>query len=292
MGTTFVAVDVETANADLSSVCEVGAVRVRDGALCESFTTFVNPQTYFDSWNVSIHGITENMVRNAPAFPELAAALSDFVGPCLVASHTAFDRVAFDRVHARYRLAPPTWSWLDTARVARRAWADRFAHSGYGLAQVADYLGIEFHHHRALEDARTAAQILLRAVAHVGLDLEAWQHRVHQPIFLVGARIARDGNPEGPLAGDEVAFTGSLMMTRAEAAEVAADLGCDVGEGVTRKTTILVVGIQDEAKLHGYEKSAKHRKAEKLNAAGQPIKILSEDDFLALVDLYRAPTTV
>lgn len=296
MTASFVAVDVETANAERSSVCQVGVVRVEDGTLTDTFKTLVNPQTYFDPFNVSIHGITEEMVEAEPTFPEIESALNEFIGPSLVASHTAFDRVAFGRLYEKYRLAPPAWHWLDTARVARRAWAQQFGRSGYGLACVAAFCGIEFQRHDALEDARAAALILVRAVSEIGLDLEGWQQRVRQPIFgnpmIAGkATIVRDGDPDGPLAGEEIVFTGALIMTRAEAATVAARLGCDVGQGVTKKTTMLVVGIQDGYRLNGYEKSAKHRKAEKLIAAGQPIAILTEDDFLALLRLHEDTVT-
>jgi DNA polymerase-3 subunit epsilon len=65
---------------------------------------------------------------------------------------------------------------------------------------------------------------------------------------------------------------------------MAAKIGCVVGEGVTKKTTILVVGDQDTRKLLGHEKSSKHRKAEKLVQEGQAIRILRESDFKELVN--------
>jgi DNA polymerase-3 subunit epsilon len=66
-------------------------------------------------------------------------------------------------------------------------------------------------------------------------------------------------------------------------ADLAASVGCQVAAGVTKKTTILVVGDQDISKLAGHEKSAKHRKAELLVAEGYPIRIIRETDFKALV---------
>ena len=72
---------------------------------------------------------------------------------------------------------------------------------------------------------------------------------------------------------------------------MAAALGCEVGGGVTKHTTLLVVGDQDERKLAGYAKSAKHRKAETLIAGGQRILIVGEQDFRALADLDRPVPT-
>lgn len=283
METTFVAIDVETANPDRSSICQVGAVRVENGAIRESWTTLVDPETYFDPWNIKIHGISPSMVRGQPRFPDLVARLRDFVGPRVVASHMAFDRVAIERAHDRYGLVSPGWSWLDTARVSRCAW-QQFADRGYGLASVAAHCGIQFRHHDAGEDAKAAALVLLRAIDESGLDILGWLNRVRQPIDPQRSRISQEGSPEGPLAGEVVVFTGALSILRAEAATRAAELGCDVRDSVSAKTTMLVVGQQDLKKLGGYTKSSKQRKAEKLVLQGAVISILSEADFMPLTE--------
>jgi len=283
METTFVAIDVETANPDHSSICQVGAVRVENGVIGDSWTALVDPETYFDSWNIEIHGITPSMVRGQPPFPNLVTRLHDFVGPRVVASHTAFDRVAIDRAHDRYRLVSPGWSWLDTARVSRRAWP-QFADAGYGLASVAAHCGIQFHHHDAGEDAKAAALVLLRAIDESRLDVPGWLTRVRQPIDPQRSRIPQQGNPEGPLAGEVIVFTGALSIPRAEAATRAAQLGSDVRDSVSAKTTMLVVGQQDLEKLGGYTKSSKQRKAEALVLQGAAISILSEADFMRLAE--------
>jgi DNA polymerase-3 subunit epsilon len=68
---------------------------------------------------------------------------------------------------------------------------------------------------------------------------------------------------------------------------MALKIGCHVGTGVTKKTTILVVGDQDVTKLSGHEKSSKHRKAEQLISKGIPIRILRETDFKEMVKTSR-----
>jgi DNA polymerase-3 subunit epsilon len=75
------------------------------------------------------------------------------------------------------------------------------------------------------------------------------------------------------------------MIPRREAADLAASVGCEVDGGVTKRTTLLVVGDQDVQRLAGHEKSSKHRKAEQLVQMGQPIRILRESDFCELVKL-------
>ena len=151
---------------------------------------------------------------------------------------------------------------------------------GYGLASICASIGYNFQHHDALEDAKAAGTILIAAMTHTGLDLDAWLTRVRQPIDL--QRSTREGNPDGELCGEVIVFTGALTIPREEAADIAASMGCDVDAGVTKRTTLLVVGDQDVQRLAGHEKSSKHRKAEQLIQTGQPIRILRETDFRKL----------
>jgi len=74
-------------------------------------------------------------------------------------------------------------------------------------------------------------------------------------------------------------------MLRRQAADLASVAGCEVDHGVTKRTTMLVVGDQDIRKLAGHEKSAKHRKAEELIGKGQAIRIITESDFQRVVKL-------
>ena len=100
---------------------------------------------------------------------------------------------------------------------------------------------------------------------------------------LGGLRILRERNAEGALFGESLVFTGAVTIPRWEVADMAAVAGCDVAANVSKKTTMLVVGTQDESKLKGYDKSTKHQKAETLIKKGVDIQILSESDFSELI---------
>jgi DNA polymerase-3 subunit epsilon len=151
-------------------------------------------------------------------------------------------------------------------------------------------LGIDFKHHDALEDARAAGEVLCRASAHAGLTVDDWCARVQRPIDPTSTKpITRDGNTEGPLFGNVAVFTGSLVIPRREAADLAARAGCDVGATVTKKTTLLIVGDQDISKLAGKLKSSKHIKAEGLISQGCQIRILRESDFRSIVVAQAIP---
>lgn len=286
----FVALDVETANADMASICQIGIARYADGQLLEEWSSLINPEDYFDFINVDIHGITEENIVNSPTFPEVVNILGGFLNNTVCVSHTHFDRVSICSALTKYGLQNLDTVWLDSARVARRSWKD-CAWSGYGLANICRRLGYVFKHHDALEDAKASGQVLLAAIKATGLDLESWLKRVEKPIDPTnsssGSAINRDGNPEGELYGEVVVFTGALEILRREAADLAASIGCSVGSGVTKKTTLLVVGDRDVSRLAGKVKSSKHLKAEELIRKGQKIRIIKESDFKELARLQN-----
>jgi DNA polymerase-3 subunit epsilon len=280
---TFVVIDVETANSDLSSICQVGIASFGDGILHGEWESLVNPEDAFDAVNVSIHGIDEEDVRFSPNWSAVYPKVNLLLRGNIVVSHTAFDRAALLRACEKSKLANCECSWLDSAMVARRAWP-KFSQSGYGLANVASEFGIQYMQHNALEDARCAGEILLRAIAETGLSIDQWLERVKQPIdSSMALPIIRDANPDGPLYGEVLVFTGTLSMLRRQAADAASVAGCEVDASVTKHTTLLVVGDEDIRKLAGHEKSSKHRKAEELIAKGQRIRIISESDFQRIV---------
>lgn len=281
----FIAIDVETANADMASICAVGICRFAGGVPAGDMHFLVDPEDEFDRLNVAIHGIEPEMVAGAPTMGHVMPLLIEALAAEVVVHHTHFDRVALERAATRAGQAGTGLRWLDTARIARRTWAD-VASRGYGLRNLADRFSITFRHHDAREDARAAGLVLVRAIEETGLDLEAWFARVAEPIDPERASQARAklaGNPAGHLAGETVVFTGALAMPRADAAQLAGCAGCNVDPGVTKATTILVVGDQDVRKVGVSGKSAKHLKAEAMVASGAALRIVRESDFRELV---------
>jgi DNA polymerase III subunit epsilon len=279
----FVVIDVEAANEDLSSICQVGIASFRDGELADAWMSLVDPQSEFSAINIAIHGIDEYKVMGAPTwrnvFPEINARLLDRI----VVSHTPFDRAALSCACDRSGVKRPEYRWLDSARVVRRTWS-QFSKSGYGLSNVAKHFEIDYQAHDALEDARCAGLLLLRAIAETGLGPEQWLTRSVQPINLA-VQLAHhlDGNPDGELFGETLVFTGRLLVPRPEASVAAAKAGCRVEKNVTKRTTMVVVGDQDLQRLNGHEKSKKHREAEQLIGNGHSIRILGESDFMRVV---------
>jgi DNA polymerase-3 subunit epsilon len=133
--------------------------------------------------------------------------------------------------------------------------------------------------------ARVAGLVVLRAISETGLTLNDWLPRVEHSSFPVSGNAP---NPDGPLVGNVIVFTGTLSLVRGQAAAMAAAAGCDVRNTVTHDTTLLVVGDQDIRRLLGHEKSGKHRKAETLILASQQLRIITERDFIGLLAVESA----
>ena len=205
----FVSLDVETANASLASICQVGIVRFENGQIADTWSSLVDPEEFFDAMNVSIHGIDEDDVDGAPTFQQASSEIARRISEQTVVTHTSFDRSAISQACGKYGLAPPECAWLDTARVARRAWPD-VAHGGYGLGSLAQRFEIEFKHHDALEDARAAGLILLRAIEDTGMSTNALLEHSRRRLDQHHAQV---GNSEGRLFGEVTVFTGTLSIS-------------------------------------------------------------------------------
>jgi DNA polymerase-3 subunit epsilon len=281
----FHVIDVETANADFSSICQLGVAEFKNGELVSTWETLLNPEDYFDSMNTSIHGISSVMVEHSPTFPEVLDELQNKIGGKILFHHMPFDKVALNRALLKYQLKITNPVWVDSAKVVRRTWSE-CSSSGYGLKSITKSLDIKFKHHNALEDAIATGKVVLKALEKNNWCIEDCIQRIEKPINLYkngSTSIKMDGVPDGPLYGENIVFTGYLFLTRAEAGKLAANLGCNVTNSVTKKTTILIVGTQESFKLNGYQKSSKHRKAEELLLKGNDLKIMSEDDFRDLL---------
>ena len=159
----FVAIDVETANNAPSSICAIGAVKVRDGHIVDSIYTLVRPEpNYYSYFCTSVHGITKADTEDAPTFDTAWRGIEAWTeGLTLVAHNAVFDS---SRIHAAcrvYQIEPPAQPFLCTLKAARRAIPKALCPSK-SLPCICQYLDIPFtDHHNALADARGCAELAL-----------------------------------------------------------------------------------------------------------------------------------
>lgn len=175
-GLNFVALDVETANQDWASICQIGVVKIIDGVPAESESWLCQPPesaSAFDPVNVGIHGITAADVADAPAFAERVPALQDFVGELPILAHNAqFDATALRRASQASKVAVAETPFGCSLALSRHSDVRDLKLANHKLPTVAEALGVELSkHHDALADAKAAAGIvvaLARRARHQG----------------------------------------------------------------------------------------------------------------------------
>jgi DNA polymerase-3 subunit epsilon len=166
----FVVIDVETANPNARSICQIGIASFRSGRLSGLWGSLVDPEDSFSAFNQSIHGIRSEHVIDAPNWMQVQREIRTRVEQRTLASHTYFDLRAVKGANERYGLdGLPCTGWLDTCKIARAAWPHLSSHKLTALARV---FGIAYQAHNATEDARCAGEILLLAAHATGYTLE------------------------------------------------------------------------------------------------------------------------
>lgn len=92
----FVAVDVETANSNNHSICQIGLAMVSETGQIHTSSFLVNPEERFDDFNVQLHGIDEMAVCRAQTFEVVLQTLRPFLERHTLIQHSSFDKRAFD----------------------------------------------------------------------------------------------------------------------------------------------------------------------------------------------------
>lgn len=177
----FVAIDVETANYSINSICQIGIVEYRQGKISTLWSSLIDPLSHFNQFNTNIHGITKEMISGCPTFKDIYPELLDCLTDKIVVSHTSFDKKAISAAALQNDLLPPNCTWLDSALIAKRAWL-QFSRSGFGLGNLCQFLNFDFKHHDALEDARACAFIVGQAVQKTGFSVQEWLTKVREPL--------------------------------------------------------------------------------------------------------------
>ena len=138
----------------------IGITVIEDGAVVDGFYSLVNPETFFDYFNVSLTGISEDSVRFAPTFPELWRRIEPLMSSGILVAHNAvFDLCVLKKCLRAYGIEwKKSVRYLCTVQMGRRL----LPGVSHRLNCLCDYYGIELDHHHAGSDSRACAEILLR----------------------------------------------------------------------------------------------------------------------------------
>jgi DNA polymerase III epsilon subunit family exonuclease len=159
----FVVVDVEATGAKTppNRLIELGAYRIRGGCIVDKFHSLVNPEIPIPRFVMSLTGISNDMVKDAPVFADVAPKWLDFVSDSVLIAHnapfdTSFLNHEISRVYPGHRMVNPH---LCTVRLSRRALPDI---SNHRLETIASHFSIPIaSRHRAGSDALATAEIFL-----------------------------------------------------------------------------------------------------------------------------------
>jgi DNA polymerase-3 subunit epsilon len=175
--TTFVVVDLETTGgratgtdaAKPDAITEIGAVKVRGGAVLGEFATLVDPQRSIPPQIVQLTGITTAMVCDAPTIDGVLPMFLEFARDSVLVAHNAGFDIGFLRAAARRcDIAWPRPNVLCTVRLARRVLSREEAPS-VRLAALARLFAVSTQPtHRALDDARATVDVLHALIERVG----------------------------------------------------------------------------------------------------------------------------
>ena len=147
-------------------ITEIGAVKIKNGEIADSFSTYVNPLRPISKKSTELTGITDEIVKYAPTEKQALEMFYSFCGDCdvLVAHNAAFD-TSFIRAAAARSGLPYEFTSVDTVPLCRIFYPDL---KNYKLDTVASHIGIEdFKHHRALDDAKALAAIFTRLIGEL-----------------------------------------------------------------------------------------------------------------------------
>ena len=158
----IVCFDIDTTGLKVTqeAITEIGAVRLRNGEIVETFQTFVDPERRLTPEIIGLTGITDEMLRGAPKLKDALTAFLAFAGDAPLAAHNAEFDISFIRAGCRKCSIPFEPTYIDTLILAQNLLPGL---GKYKLDIVAEHLQLpQFNHHRASDDAVPVAQMLTK----------------------------------------------------------------------------------------------------------------------------------
>jgi len=308
----FLTIDFETANSNRFSPCAVGLVKVEDFKIIEQKAFLIRPKdNYFDSYNTYIHGITSDMVENEPEFDVIyEQILSDITDFPLIAHNAAFDISVLRHTLDLYGIDYPETEYTCTYQMAKQI----LNMPSYKLNLICEYYGFDLQHHDALSDAEGCARIALEffkekeinSFEEISQKLKLRTGKLYKGGYKpslkkhVRTRVANTNKKTGIegfsidptkfiedhlFFGQLVVFTGALQsMERKIAQFKVMQIGGNCSNTLTKKTNFLVVGDRDYEKYTTGKPSKKLQLVEKYVSQGIEIEVLTESQFLEMID--------
>lgn len=298
---TITVIDFETASCAFYSACALGIVVLKGHEIIDKEYFLIQPpDNFYEKENISIHGITPEQTTKAESFPTIWQKIRHLFENTYVAAHNAnFDMSVLKSTLNYYELEQPNFLYMNTISVSNYC-IPHGENVGKSLKDRCAYYNIPLNnHHNALCDAEAAAQLIIYQLNHssyktfssfvkhsvdlynyadVKLKMSStlFRHRKIDVNELAATTVVREEKDED-FNGKTFVFTGELTkFTREQAMSKVIAGGGFVKNGVSKKVDILVHADNDI--------TTKVKKAMELQAEGHPIKIITEDQFMQMLE--------
>ena len=307
----YTCIDIETTGTnDSDHIIELGALRVENSQVTATFSQLIHSPIPVSPGATATNGITDDMLIGMPAIADVLPKFLDFIGDSLLVGHNinGFDIKHLNKACRDNSLPEITNSCCDTMQLA----AQKLGKAQLSLQNTAKELSVRGGQaHRALGDCQTTYEIYekLRVMednldSHTGKSSPSEKNGLKTPSpSVTSTDIARFKSrpkakdihptsvlfdPAHPLYDMTCVITGELQQINdRDAMQRIADCGGHNADNVTRKTDLLIVGSGSDPE----KKSIKVKKAEEYIAKGLPIRIITEEQFLAMLDVSSEPPT-
>lgn len=157
----YVSIDLETTglNPKRDKIIEIGAVKIVNNKICDTFSTFVNPNRMLDKKIIELTGITDEHLAKAPGIEEIIEGFMEFLGDFPLLGHSILFDYAFLKKAAINKKMAFEKEAIDTLKIARK-YLNELEHKN--LDYLCKYYEIPHQAHRALEDAMATSRLYVK----------------------------------------------------------------------------------------------------------------------------------
>lgn len=161
LSTPVVVLDIETTGLSpyRHAITEIAAMKLVDGQVVEQFHSLINPKQEIPLFITRLTGITNDMVKDAPAIEEVLPSLHEFLsGAIFVGHNVGFDHKFLDHYSRMYLNKPVTNELLCTCKLARRLHPEQPSKRLTALCEAFSLVNEQAH--RAMSDVHATVQLL------------------------------------------------------------------------------------------------------------------------------------
>lgn len=293
--------DIEVLNQDPASICAIGIVELENQQVISTYYSLIKPRNLsYDVYRYKVHKIKSAQLIHERSFEEVWKDIQHYFEDRIVVSHDIQgDMMNLRAVLKQNHISYPHLYMSCTNVLAHLVYPH--IHK-YNLKELSQISGFEFQAHRALDDAKACAHILIEMLNHEHQEtLVELHHQFHLEFGemkknyyrnIVSAEIAPQllemvQREDAVLYHQSVCFTGKLSISREILEEKTKQVSGLPMHQVSTQTNYLVIGEKGYHKVRFGKENKKVQKALQLKRLGQDIQIVHENEYLRLLELKR-----